>query len=742
MPATSTALAAGLAITTTTTTTLTAADVEAANTLLQMANSSNQPPVGGSGSIVTTTQQDPPVKQEPESELSSAPESPAESRPESYPESEPGNPDESVQADTTRWNAIIPHASRSVPIGNIIARTPGRTRQSISTPASNPRTVSLRQQGSRVWGMRQLLGEPVGITDGDLRHALVASGWDLGTALRRMNDVLNQARRRHRTNAPGRSPAEQQRDRLLGADSVHHNRRLGIDFLYTRLVQVVRADQVDMLTTLTLGQLLADHRFDVDEAVHAFLERIQSKEETEHHQRLDRRLRMINPNQMHLDQRIARFMEIAGSDDWYAVRALLATHGYDMLRAMDHWMRNGLASAPIPPSELTRTTFRTPRRPHTDTEDLWPHPRPLAGRLDNIDEDDLADAAMDYDDTSNPERNGWMVRYPRSEARVGVNIPTRRRCDYVRRGEFTTAEVTRAETVRGSGIRYPFDYNESNHVRHLNDTASQWFRRTTGELSKKRGMFYQNEENDWIWWWHNERLWELIEQHPELLDATSLEDWERLGIKWPIKIDKNQMTIDFNNRWAGTMNADGEERSAREMRSLDAQRRRIIAICEDFGLPYSPAHPPGPAKKPPQPPQYSPSGSSDEDGDDGNDSDDDDQPPRKKRKPAAKKSGKKDKKGKKKAADVNDQEEYGSLSDNDDGGDSSGDDQPVKTTPKGMKKGGTSTKLKRGDDEEGEYEDSDHDEANPGASGGKKAVQCIFQRCNGGGGGGERSIIT
>ena len=686
-----------------------------------MANPSNPPPVGGSGSIVTITQPDPPAEYESGSELSSAPESPSGSRPESDPESEPGNSDDPAKTGTTRWNAIMPEASRNVPVGNIIARTPGRTRQSISTPASNPRTVSHRQQGSRVWGMRQLLGEPVGITDGDLHHALVASGWDLGTALRRMNDVLNQARRRHRTNAPGRSPAEQQRDRLLGADSLHHNRRLGIDFLYTRLVQVVRADQVDMLTTLTLGQLLADHRFDVDEAVHAFLERILSDEETEHHQRLERRLRMINPNQMHLDQRIARFMEIAGSDDWYAVRALLATHGYDMLRAMDHWMRNGLASAPIPPSELTRTTFRTPRRPHTDTEDLWAHPRPLAGRLDNIDEDDLDDAAMDYDDTSNPERNGWMVRYPRSEARVGVNIPTRRRCDYVRRGEFTTAEVTRAETVRGSGIRYPFDYNESNHVRHLNDTASQWFRRTTGQTSKKRGMFYQDDENDWIWWWHNERLWELIEEHPELLDATSLEDWERLGIKWPIKIDKNQMTIDFNDRWAGTMNADGEERSAREMRSLDAQRRRIISICEDFGLPYSPAHPPGPTKKPSPPPQYSPSGSSEEDGDDGNDNDDDDQPPRKKRKPAATKSGKKDKKGKKKAADVNDQEEYESPSDNDDGGDSSGDDQPVKTTQKGMKKGSTSIKRKRGDDEEGEYGDSDYDEPTSGASGRKKA---------------------
>ena len=154
------------------------------------------------------------------------------------------------------------------------------------------------------------------------------------------------------------------------------------------------------------------------------------------------------------------------------------------------------------------------------------------------------------------------------------------------------------------------------------------------------------------------------------------------------------------------------------MRSLGAQRRKIVVIFEDFWLPYSRAQPLGPTKKPSPPQQYSPSGSFDEDGDDGNDNnDDDDQSPRKKRKPAAKKSGKKDKK----AADVNDQEEYESPSDNDDGGDTSGDDQPVKTTQKGMKKGGTSIKHKRGAEGEGESGDSDCDQPTPGASGRKKA---------------------
>ena len=532
--------------------------------------------------------------------------------------------------------------------------------------------------------MRQLLGELVGITDEELRNALITSRWDLGAALRRMNDVLNQARQQHRTDARNRSLTEQQRDHLLGADSLHHNRRLGVDFLYTRLIQVVRADQANMLTTLTLGQLLADHRFDVDEAVNAFLERLLRPEEVARHQRLERRLRLINPNQMHRDQRIARLMEIAGTDDYYAARGLLMMHGYDMLRAMDHWMRHGLAPQPIPPSELTRMMFRSPRRPHTDTEDLWPHPRPIAGRLDDIDQDDLADADVDYDDTSDPPRNGWLVRYPRAEARIGVNVPTRQRCDYIRRGEFTTVEVTDYERIRRSGVYEPFDYNDSTHIKHLNNQASQWFRRIPGDKSKEKGAPYRDDENDWIWWWHNERHWELVEQHPELLNATTAADWARHGVRWPMRTDSRQLTRDFNNRWAQNT-AGGERRPTRDGRSLDAQRRRIIDVTDDFGLPYSPAHVrKGEMGKPP--PQYSPSGSSDED--DHDDDNDEPKPPPKKLKAAPDKG--KGGKGTKQADEVVEEEQLRTS----DSGDDPPKDQPVKKPMPGAKKD-TTGKRKR-----------------------------------------------
>jgi UBA-like domain len=634
-------------------------------------------------------------------------------------DSGPDDSDDDGDADNTKWNEIIPEASRTVPVGNIVPQNPGRARQALSTPAANPASVNEQQRSSRMWAMRQLLGEPVGITDAELNDALVASGWDLGTALRKMNDVLNEARRRHRHNITGRSQAEQDRDRLLGSLHLHHNRRRGMDFLYRQLEQVVRADQAHMLTTLTLGQLLADHRFNIDEAVNAFLERLLHPEQIERHQRIERRLRMINPNQMHMDQRIARFMEIAGTDDFYAARGLLRTHGFDMHRAMDHWMRYGLATQLIPPSELTRALFRTPRQVHDDIQDLWPLQRPLAGRLDNVDADDLADADMDYLDTTDPVRRGWLIRYPRSEARIGINIPTRRRCNYIRMGEYTSVEVTKYKPSSGKdkGIVEPFDYNNSKHVQHLNSEASQWYRRVPGEKAKEKGVAYQDDENEWLWWWHNERLWEIIEQHPELLDVTSLDDWERLGIRWPVKTDKAQMTRDFNNHWSN-------QRPTRELRSLDAQRRRVIAICNDFGFPYSPAHPP---KNPPRPPHPPPD-------DDDDDSDDEDArpPPRRKpgtpkKKPAPRSASKKDRKGKNKVSHVDEMDpdvdteveqdsEYADADDGDDGDDDDDDDDdagslPLKKEPSPSptigavttkKTSSGSTKRKRADDNDEE----------------------------------------
>lgn len=660
--------------------------------------------------------------EEPLSEGSSAPQSPADSLPRSASKSRSGgqsnsrfnspsksrsksrsnnkspDSDDSASIDQTQWNAIIPEPSTTVPEGNNPPQRPGRGRQALVTPAHREQ-VSTNQMAWRLWAMRQLLGEPVGITDDELRTALVASGWDLGGALRRMNNALNEARHRHRTNAPNRSLAMQQRDRLLGAESLHHNRRLGIELLYTRLEPVVPQHQRHMLTTLTLGELLADHRFDMDEAINAFLERLLHPCQIERHQRAERRLRLLNPdpahnlpNALHMDQRVARFMEIAGTDDFFSAYALLDQYGGDLHRAMDHWMRNGFATHPPPASSLQRSLFRTPRRPHTDIEDLWPHPRPLAGPLNNVDAADIADARLNYGQGEYEHQEGWFIRYPREEARIGINIPTRLRNDYIRGGMHTVVEVRDVERPDGSGIRDPFDYNNSEHIKHLNNQASQWIRRTLGKKTKERGAFYQHDENEWIWRWHNERHWELIEQHPELLDATTAADWQAAGVRWPMRIDPQQLTRDFNNHWT-------PRRQPRDTRSLDAQRRRIMDICNDFGLPFSPPHRPQDKKKKKQP-KYSTSGSEgdeDESGDDNVDG----TPKAPRKKPKSKPKSTPQSTPKKSAEKGKGKQKADTMSDIEEAECSDGEKSPPSTKKGGS---GTSKRKRNQDDDDSDYE--------------------------------------
>jgi hypothetical protein len=364
-------------------------------------------------------------------------------------------------------------------------------------------------------------------------------------------------------------------------------------------------------------------------------------------------------------------------------------------------MRNGLAGQPIPPSELNRSMFRASSRPHTDNEDLWPHPRPIAGRLNDIDADDLADADADYGHPTYLRRFGWFVRYPRWEARMGVNIPSRRRCDYIRLGEFTVAQVNHAVKTDGSNIKERFDYNLTDHIKHLNSIAAQWFQRVPGEFSKVKGKQYQDDENEWIWWWHNERFWELIEEHPELLDATTAADWAQAGVRWPFPTDILRLMNDFNHRWTQQTHLpgmNGEPRQHRDYRSIEAQGKRIIAVCDDFGYVYSPPHV---RKGRDKPQKWSPSGSSDDDSD-GDDNDNEPKPPRKKPRITKKPKGKdrpkkaaKDGKGNLKTKQVDEEEEENkfqppnwdpSFSSSEDGDDDEDEPQAKRKKPSTTKK--------------------------------------------------------
>ncbi|ERF76840.1 hypothetical protein EPUS_07630 [Endocarpon pusillum Z07020] len=517
------------------------------------------------------------------------------------------------ETDGTNWNPLIPRSSWAIPVGN----TPYAGSPALVTPRPEGATTTLDQQHYRIATLRNVLGEPSGVTYDELRAALEGNRWDMGSALKFVNHRLNEALRRELTNQPGRDANQLERDRLLGANSLHHNRRLAVDALYQRLI-TAQPTARPQLTTLNVGVLLVESRFDLDEAVAAFRERQLHPRQFQDATRRLRRLRIPGPNQCHQDERIALFMTIAGIDDYYAARVLFETHNWDMGRAMDQWMQNGLRSAPhaAPANIRRRRTYQEPVLLHDDTENLWAAGRPFGGAPPAPDAHDLLDAAEDYGQGSYARRNGWFINFRRDPGvRVGVMNPSRMGLLWIRRGEFKliwygdrgpVEDPARPGQPLQNGGTIPFDWNNPLHISDLggNKTA-QWFRRNLGISVKVRGDSYQADENEWLWHWHNDRLFEYMEAHPEFWNSQSYQGttgtwngtWNEIHHQeWgrTVPYPRQRLERDFNHRFTTQTHLpgmNGQPRQARTSASLDMQRRRVREICDDFGFDYSPAHP-------------------------------------------------------------------------------------------------------------------------------------------------------
>jgi hypothetical protein len=517
------------------------------------------------------------------------------------------------ESDGTNWNAIIPRSSWAVPIGNL----PYAGSPALITPRPAGATTTRDQQNHRIATLRSLLGEPSGVTADELRAALEGNRWDMGSALRFVNHRFNEARRRQQGNEPGRGPDQLERDYLLGADSLHHNRRRAVNVLYQRLITALPIAR-PQLTALNLSVLLAENRFALDEAAAAFRERQLHAAQFQEATRRLRRLRIPGPNQCHRDERVALFMTIAGIDDFYAARVLFETHNWDMGRVMDQWMQHGLRTAPnaAPANVRRRSTYQVPTLPHDDTENLWPAGRPFGVAPPAPDAQDLLDAAEDYGQGRYTGRFGWFINFRRDpRVRVGVMNPSRMGLLWIRLGEFKllwygdrapVEDPARPLQPLAKADTVPFDWNNPFHIGDLGGRkTSQWFRRNTGENVKVQGSQYQDDENEWLWQWHNNRLFEFIGAHPEFWNSEPHrgttgtwngtwneirhQEWGRT-IPYPLQ----RLHRDFNHRFTTQTNLpgmNGQPRQSRTTNSLDMQRRRIQEICDDFGFDYAPAHP-------------------------------------------------------------------------------------------------------------------------------------------------------
>ena len=233
-----------------------------------------------------------------------------------------------------------------------------------------------------------------------------------------------------------------------------------------------------------------------------------------------------------------------------------------------------------------------------------------------FDAQDLLNAAEDYGQGDYAARNGWFINFRRDPGvRVGVMNPSRMRLLWIRRGIFKLfwygdrapiEDLARPlQPLKAEGT-VPFDWNNPFHVGDLGGKmTTQWFRRGPGTTTKVKGNPYQDDENEWLWHWHNDRLFEYMNTHPELWSSQphrgTTGTWNGTWIEirnqeWgrTVPYHLQRLMGDFNHRFTTQIHLpgmNGKPRQARTTNSLDMQRRRVAEICEDFGFDPSPAHP-------------------------------------------------------------------------------------------------------------------------------------------------------
>jgi hypothetical protein len=479
-----------------------------------------------------------------------------------------------------------------------------RQQKFLKTPLPFGQYPSQFQIDTRIHALHLRIGPWVGVNTHTLREILQAEGWDFESAISRWDRDLAVRKTHHLISPVGRTYETILEDKFLSSPSLHQNHRLGIDHIYSSLglkqLSIAPAKRF-RLTSLRCALILRESNWDLGIAEECCMNIVNGVEERERFLRRDRRLRLVignEPNQLHKDERVALFMEIAGTDDYTSAEDMVRVHGWDLGVVIDDWMGRGLPLVPHNRKLLLNVTFAAPRFFHTETDNLWPASRPSAHHLSGVDQADRDDYDLDYEQGTRANRRGWIINHDGELPLVGLVQPQKMRIDMIRNGEFKVLRYHKKPSAKGTkrktdGVgeavksdQEGFDWTNLHHIGKLVAWRRQPSRGVAGNLKKEKAQAYHEQEDKWIFDWH-------AAERDRMLDGESVEDHRAGGGRWPLKYSAKKFSEDFNAEFEGRTDladTNGEPRQHRTQAGLDVRRKRIIAVCETFGLTFCPAH--------------------------------------------------------------------------------------------------------------------------------------------------------
>jgi hypothetical protein len=439
-----------------------------------------------------------------------------------------------------------------------------------------------------IHAFRMRLGRIGGVTTNDFDKWLADQDWEVDLAI----DIFLQitvpaARKADEDNEPGRSPLQQQKDHMLAgaAYSRHGNHRRTISVLYEMFQALFPGD---VITVMRIANLLRETIFDYEEAIMIHEQRRGNAAELAEIERAERRLCMPGPGggeptQVHKDNRVQVFLEVAGTDDWVSARNFLssAANAWNLGLAMDRWMQSGFRTTRPTPTESRRLRYRAPQLSHLEQDNLWPPPRPLF-QMTTADATDIVDSTEDYGTGSYVGENSRYINLDPYRAVVGINRPDLLEQFHINRGKGTVIPMLAAGIPEGNSM-VPMSFLNSRHITILNKTYLQNPSRSGGISKRQAGIRYTHGECDWMYSWHEDRVMAYQAQNPGFVLPAD-QTWKDV-----VDFDADELTEDLNSEFQGRVTIGSPApRPERERSSVDLRRKRIQILCTDFGFDFSP----------------------------------------------------------------------------------------------------------------------------------------------------------
>ena len=299
-------------------------------------------------------------------------------------------------------------------------------------------------------------------------------------------------------------------------------------------------------------------------------------------------LRLRHPNEMQRDERLAEFISLASPDSWYSALRFLQRHNWDIVRAVDAWIRQGYLPFSLPskstagkkigqygmreivsnrPFDLNATaagangttpigsnapTLSNPDTPLL-TSSISPYDSPddesVVSQYDYHFMESLSESESETPKkveksygTDNKDRKGYVIDLDRRPAKRSCPDPSKLKIEWIKKSQYKCKWFPGSVEVGGKRRKFrwndddrasnegtvEFDWNQERHISSLNRWREQELRRITGEATKKAAVAYNELEQHFLWnkyaIWTEEKFWKRAEQEPSRPGDTRVPD--------------------------------------------------------------------------------------------------------------------------------------------------------------------------------------------------------------------------